>query len=155
GIDAAAHRYFGKSARDLTLPEAATIAGLLKAPSHYSPISHPDAAEPRRGVVLTAMEDAGFVTARDASLAMPNPVKPAADRAGRRGRYVADWVMALVPAYVGTPGEDIIVQTTIDMTAQAAAAKAVATTLDVEAAKFGVTQGALVAIAPDGAVKAL
>ena len=62
GIDAAAHRYFGKSARDLTLPEAATIAGLLKAPSHYSPVSHPDAAEERTQTVLAAMQDAGFIT---------------------------------------------------------------------------------------------
>src|SRR5712672_2851349 len=55
GVDAAAHRYFGKSARRTTLAEAAAIAGLLKAPGHYSPLIDPDAAEARTQVVLMAM----------------------------------------------------------------------------------------------------
>jgi len=70
GVDAAAHRYFGKSARHVTLAEAATLAGLLKAPAHYSPITDPNAAEGRAQTVLAAMQDAGFVTARQASFAM-------------------------------------------------------------------------------------
>jgi penicillin-binding protein 1A len=155
GIDAAAHHYFGKPARDLTLAEAASIAGLLKAPSHYSPITNPDAAERRTQVVLTAMQDAGFITARDASLALSAPIKPAKDIANGSGRYVADWVMDSLPGFVGTPQQDIVVQTTIDLDLQADAAKAVATTLDQDGAKFGVSQGALVAIDPTGAVKAL
>ena len=155
GIDAAAHRYFGVSARDLTLTEAASLAALLKAPSHYSPITRPDAAEARTQLVLTAMQDAGFITARQASLAMSSPITPAKDVADASGRYVADWVMDTLPGFVGTPDQDIVVQTSIDLNMQTAAAKAVSSTLDSDGAKLGVTQGALVAIAPDGSVKAL
>jgi penicillin-binding protein 1A len=155
GIDAAAHRYFGKSARELSVSEAATIAGLLKAPAHYSPILHPEAAEARTLTVLAAMQDAGFITARQASLAMSNEVRPAPDVADGSGRYVADWVMDLLPGYIGSPDEDVVVHTTIDLDLQAAAARAVAATLDADGAKFGVSQGALVAIDPSGAIKAL
>ncbi len=155
GVDAAAHRYFGKSARNITLAEAAAIAGLLKAPATYSPISHPQAAEARAQTVLTAMQDAGFITARQASLAMSSEIKAAPDVAGGSGRYVADWVMDILPSYIGTPSEDIIVDTTIDLRLQAAAARAVSDTLDADGKKYGVGQGALVAMDPNGAVKAL
>jgi penicillin-binding protein 1A len=155
GIDAAAHRYFGKPARELTLSEAATIAGLLKAPSHYSPILQPEASEARTLVVLAAMQDAGFITARQASLAMSGEVRPARDVADGSGRYVADWVMDLLPGYIGSPDEDVIVETTIDLGMQSAAARALAATLDADGGKFGVSQGALVALDPNGAVKAL
>jgi penicillin-binding protein 1A len=155
GIDAAAHRYFGKSARELSISEAATIAGLLKAPTHYSPVLHPDAAEQRTQTVLAAMEDAGYINARQASLAMSNEVKPARDIADGSGRYVADWVMDLLPGYIGSPDEDVVVHTTIDLGLQAAAARAVSATLDADGGKYGVSQGALVAISPDGAIKAL
>ena len=98
GVDAAAHRYFGKSARNLTLAEAATIAGLLKAPSHYSPLIDPAAATARARVVLAAMKDAGYISASEAAIALSQPIKPVHDVAGGSGRYVADWVMDILPA---------------------------------------------------------
>ena len=155
GVDAAAHRYFGKSAKDVTLAEAATIAGLLKAPGHYSPLVDPDAAAERTQVVLTAMRDAGFISDRDASLAMSAPIAPVRDVAGGSGRYVADWVMNALPAYVGSVGEDIVVYTTIDMRMQTAADNAIALTLGEDGEKYGVSQGAFVAMDPTGAVKAM
>ena len=155
GVDAAAHRYFGKSARNLTLAEAATIAGLLKAPSHYSPITNPGAAEARAQLVLTAMHQAGYIDDREATLALATQVKAVRDVAGGSGRYVADWVMSILPGYVGAVDRDIVVQTSIDLRLQAAADAAVAGALAAEGAKLGVTQGALVAIDPDGAVKAM
>ena len=156
GVDAAAHRYFGKSARDVTLAEAATLAGMLKAPAYYSPITHPAAAEARRQVVLKAMHDAGYITARETSLALSAPMKAAHDVAGGSGRYVADWVMDKLPGYVGgSIDQDIVVDTTIDMRMQTEAAQAVKQTLDQEGAKYGVGQAALVAIDPYGAVKAM
>jgi penicillin-binding protein 1A len=155
GVDAAAHRYFGKSAKDVTLAEAATIAGLLKAPGHYSPLVDPDAAEARTQTVLMAMRDAGFITDRDASLAMSVPITPVRDVAGGSGRYVADWVMNALPAYVGSVGEDLIVDTTIDLKLQTAADNAIALTLGEDGEKYGVTQGAFVAMDPTGAVKAM
>ena len=156
GVDAAAHHYFGKSARDITLAEAATLAGMLKAPANYSPATHPAAAEARMQTVLTAMQNAGYITPRQASLAMSSPVTAVHDVAGGSGRYVADWVMDKLPQYVGgSIDQDIIVDTTIDLSMQAEAAKAIAETLDESGGKYGVGQAALVAIAPNGAVKAM
>jgi penicillin-binding protein 1A len=155
GVDAAAHRYFGKSARDITLAEAATIAGLLKAPARYSPLVDPAAAEGRAQVVLAAMHSAGFIGDREASLAMSAQVKAVRDIAGGSGRYVADWVTDILPSFVGAIDQDIVVDTTIDLRLQAAAARAVAATLDEQGQKLGVSEGAFVAIDPTGAVKAL
>ncbi len=155
GVDAAAHRYFGKSARKLTLAESATLAGLLKAPAHYSPINNPKAAAERTEVVLTAMREAGFISASEAAQGLSVEVAAVHDVAGGSGRYVADWVMDLLPGYVGAIDRDIIVHTSIDLHAQSAAARALADTLADEGEKFGVSQGALVAIDETGAVKAL
>ena len=156
GVDAAAHRYFGKSARNITLAEAATLAGMLKAPATYSPATHPAASEARMQTVLTAMQDAGYLTGRQASLAMSMPVAAVHDVAGGSGRYVADWVMDRLPQYVGGQiDQDIIVDTTIDLAMQTAADTAISDTLAEGGAKYGVGQAALVAIAPNGAVKAM
>ena len=155
GVDAAAHRYFGKSARYVTLAEAAALAGMLKAPSTYSPSNHPQAAEARAQTVLAAMADAGFISARQASLALSAPIKAVSDVAGGSGRYVADWVMDVLPHYIGVHDQDIVVDTTIDLNLQAAAAKAISDTLAENGTQYRVGQGALVAIDPTGAVKAL
>jgi penicillin-binding protein 1A len=155
GVDAAAHAYFGKSARSLTLAEAATLAGMLKAPSHYSPITNPQASQARAQLVLAAMHEEGYIGDRETSLALSANVQPVRDVAGGSGRYVADWVMDLLPGYVGAIDQDLIVNTSIDLRLQTAADKAVSDTLDADGAKYGVNQGALVAIDPDGAVKAL
>ncbi|MEJ0096793.1 MAG: PBP1A family penicillin-binding protein [Bauldia sp.] len=155
GVDAAAHVYFGKSARSLTLAEAATLAGMLKAPSHYSPITNPDASAARAQLVLAAMHQEGYISDRETSLALSADVHPVRDVAGGSGRYVADWIMDALPSYVGAVDQDITVDTSIDLRLQTAADKAVSDTLDTDGAKYGVSQGALVAIDPDGAVKAL
>jgi penicillin-binding protein 1A len=155
GVDAAARRYFGKSARNVNLAEAATLAALLKAPSSYSPILHPQASEARAQQVLAAMHDAGFIGDRETALALATEVKPVRDIAGGSGRYVADWVMDQLPNYIGTIDQDIIVDTSIDTRLQAAAQRAVSDTLADEGAKYGVSQAALVAMDTDGAVKAL
>jgi penicillin-binding protein 1A len=155
GVDAAAHRYFGKSARKLTLAESATLAGLLKAPATYSPVNNPKASEERTGVVLAAMRGAGFVTDAEVLAAHSGEVATVRDVAGGSGRYVADWVMDQLPGFVGALDRDILVETTIDLRLQAAAARAVAETLAEDGDKLGVGQGALVAIDETGAVKAL
>jgi penicillin-binding protein 1A len=155
GVDAAALRHFGKSARNVTLAEAATLAGLLKAPGRYSPSHDADAAEGRAQLVLAAMRREGYITDREASLAMSAEVKPVRDVAGGSGRYVADWVMDILPGFVGALDKDIVVDTSIDLRLQAAAARAVATTLGDDGAKLRVSQGALVAMDPEGAVKAM
>ncbi len=155
GVDAAAHRYFGKSARYVTLDEAATLAGLLKAPGTYSPIINPDAAAARTATVVRAMHDVGFISARETSLALSAETKIVADVAKGSGRYVVDWVLDRLPGFVGVPGQDIIVDTSIDLRLQDAAARVIAETLDELGPDKGVGQGALVAMDRQGAVRAL
>jgi penicillin-binding protein 1A len=155
GVDAAALRYFGKSARDVTLAEAAMLAGLLKAPARYAPTTNLAAAEARAALVLTAMHSQGYIDAREASLAMSDATHPVGDVAGGSGRYVADWVIDLLSGYVGNLDGDVVVDTTIDLRLQAAAAHAVSDTLKEDGEKYRVGQGALVAMDSTGAVKAL
>ncbi len=155
GVDAAARRYFGKSAREVNLAEAATIAGLLKAPSRYAPTNSPKLAAERAKVVLAAMAEQGYVSRDEAARAsaVGAPSKPS--RNGSAANYVADWVMDLLPGYVARYRTDLVVTTTIDARMQAAAENAIRTTLDKEGVKYKASQGALVAIDNDGAVKAL
>ena len=155
GVDAAALRYFGKSARDVTLAEAAMLAGLLKAPTRYAPTTNREAAEGRAALVLEAMHAQGYVNSRDASLAMSVAIRPVSDVAGGSGRYVADWVIDLLPGFVGVLDEDVVVDTTIDLGLQEQAATAVSTALAEEGHSRNVGQGALVAMDTRGAVKAL
>jgi penicillin-binding protein 1A len=155
GVEAAARRYFGKSARDVTLSEAALLAGLVKSPSRLAPTRNYDAAERRGQVVLAAMAEAGLLKAETAQAAMalgPTIVKPSG---GGSSNYVADWVMDVLNDVVGLVDEDIVVDTTIDPNLQDAAEKAVLDQLTQKGSRYGVEQGALVAMTSDGAVRAL
>jgi penicillin-binding protein 1A len=155
GVEAAAQRYFGKSARDVTLSEAALLAGLVKSPSRLAPTKNYDGAERRAQRVLAAMSEAGLLKKDVAQAAMalgPTIVRPSA---GGSSNYVADWVMDVLNDLVGLVEEDIVVDTTIDVALQAAAEKAVLDQLAQKGQRFGVEQGALVAMTPDGAVRAL
>jgi penicillin-binding protein 1A len=155
GVDAASRRYFGKSARDISLKEAAMLAGLLKAPSRYAPTSDQDAANSRANVVLGAMREAGFISAEQAKQAASITVKAQPEGEGGAGRYVADWVADLVPEVVGALDQDVIVETTIDPHLEESAGKALTEALDKSGKSFGVSQGALVAIDGTGAVRAM
>ena len=155
GVEAAAQRYFGKSARNVTLSEAALLAGLVKSPSKLAPTRNYDGAERRAQIVLAAMSDAGFVTdatAKAAIAASPQIVKQSA---GGSINYVADWVMDVLDGVVGRVEQDIVVETTIDPTLQALAEKSLLDELTPKGAKFDVEQGAFVAMTPQGAVRAL
>jgi penicillin-binding protein 1A len=155
GVEAAAQRYFGKTARHVTLGEAALLAGLVKSPSRLAPTKNYDAAERRAQIVLAAMSDARLIKEEAAKAAIafaPAVVKPSA---GGSSNYVADWVMDVLNDLVGRVEEDIIVDTTIDAELQAAAEKALLDQLTQKGERFGVEQGALVAMTPDGAVRAL
>ena len=156
GVDAAAHRYFDKSARQVSVYEAAAIAGLLKAPTRFSPAHDRGQAEKRAQQVLANMVDAGYITAGEASAATAQKAQLAlAGRARPGNRYFADWVYEQTAAYVGAEGRDLVVVTTLDARLQAAAEQAVIATLDKDGDKAEVEQGALVAMAPDGAVRAM
>jgi len=155
GVEAAAQRYFGKSARQVNLSEAALLAGLVKSPSRLAPTKNYDGAERRAQRVLAAMSDAGLLKAEIAQAAMA--LGPTIVRAsgGGSSNYVADWVMDVLNDLVGLVEEDIVVDTTIDVAFQPAAEKALLDQLTQKGQRFGVEQGALVAMTPDGAVRAL
>ncbi len=155
GIEAAAQRYFGKSARMVTLGEAAVLAGLVKAPSRLAPNRNPKLARERAELVLQAMVDAGFVTNEMVKLTRSRALTIVKyDNLGSTG-YIADWIMDELEELVGRVGQDITVQTTIDSVLQAQAERALADELALKGEKFGVTQGAVVAMDPQGAVRAL
>jgi penicillin-binding protein 1A len=154
GVDAAAHRYFGKSAAKLDLFESAVIAGLLKAPTRYSPARDRAAATGRATQVLEIMADAGVITAADASAAAKHGIT-VATVARSAARYFADWAADQVRDFAGTTNRDLTIRTTLDPRMQAAAESAVADVLARYGAKDAVSQGALVALSPDGAVRAM
>ncbi|WP_084536910.1 transglycosylase domain-containing protein [Azospirillum halopraeferens] len=154
GVDAAAQTYFGKPARQVDLREAAILAGLLKAPSRYSPSSNPHEAEERSRVVLAAMEKAGFISEAERTGAASATLSARA-RPGGDGRYFADWVAELVPGFVGAEHGDVVVATTLDVGLQRAAEQRLEETLAGPGAAAAVGQGAVVALAADGAVRAL
>jgi penicillin-binding protein 1A len=156
GVDAAAHRYFDKSARQVTLYEAAAIAGLLKAPTRFSPARDRERAEQRTAVVLSRMVEAGYITEAQANAAAQQKAQLALAARLRPGsRYFADWIYEQTGDFVAGAGRDLVVTTTLDARLQAAAEAAIAATLAKDGGKAEVEQAALVALSPDGAVRAM
>ncbi|MDX9860360.1 MAG: PBP1A family penicillin-binding protein [Rhodospirillales bacterium] len=154
GVDAAARRYFGHMARDLSVYEAAMLAGLLKAPSRFNPANDPAKADERARVVLAAMVDAGYLTPAEAERAVRDR-RGAVAANGPAARYFTDWLMEQVSGYVAPGDADLIVFTTLDPVLQGLAERAVRQALDGPAAGLDVGQAALLAMAPDGAVRAM
>uniref|UniRef100_UPI0005521D84 transglycosylase domain-containing protein n=1 Tax=Bradyrhizobium liaoningense TaxID=43992 RepID=UPI0005521D84 len=155
GVEAAAQKYFGKSAKNVTIAEAAMLAGLVKSPSRLAPNRNPEGAEARAQIVLAAMADAKFITDAQAKASIGHPsynVKPAG--AGTVN-YVADWIGEVLDDLVGQIDESIKVETTIDPKLQSVAEAAIIDELAAKSVKFNVSQGALVAMTPDGAVRAM
>ncbi|MDP6952475.1 MAG: transglycosylase domain-containing protein, partial [Alphaproteobacteria bacterium] len=155
GVDAAARRYFAKPASKLGLAEAAMLAGLPKAPSRYAPTRDLAAAQARAAVVLDAMVASGRLDAAAASNAKAAPARVTGSLGGSgAARYFADWVIDRVPAYVGPITGDLDVRTTLDGAAQRAAEAAVAASR-AAGVEGGAGEVALVAMTPDGAVRAM
>jgi penicillin-binding protein 1A len=130
GVEAAAETFFDKHARDLTLPEAATLAGLPQAPSQYNPFHNPTAAKQRRDEVLDAMADNGYITLaqRDEAFAVPLDVKQGTRYTRRREPYFFDYVQEqLIERYgVGVYRRGgLKVHTTIDPVMQDQAREAI------------------------------
>jgi len=149
GIDAASRTFFGHGAERLNLGEAAIIAGLVKAPSNYSPTADIQAARGRASVVLNSMVENGFLPAGEAIAAHPAAVKvqPAAKQ--NSVRYFTDWTLPQLDTLIDETSEPIDVFTTLDPGMQAAADSAI------NGNSPPGTQGALVAIDHDGAVRAM
>jgi penicillin-binding protein 1A len=155
GVEAAAQRYFGKSARQVKVAEAAMLAGLVKSPSRLAPSRNPNGAERRAQIVLAAMAEAGFITETMAKSALMQPARAVKPAGAGSVNYVADWIMDVLDDLVGRVEQDLVVETSIDPILQAAAEKALVDELALKGAKLEAGQGALVAMTPDGAVRAL
>ncbi len=149
GIDAASRRFFGHSARTLALGEAAIIAGLVKAPSNYSPTADVEAARGRSQVVLRSMVQNGFVSAARAQNVDPAAFRFQPTSKQNSVRYFTDWVLPQLDTLIDETSEPIDVWTTLDASMQAAAERSIAANTPQGA------QGALVAIDRDGAVRAM
>src|SRR5262249_37146937 len=124
GIEQASQHYFGKSARNITVAEAALLAGVVKSPSRLAPTRTFDSAERRAKAVLTAMAELKFIPHSTALVALARPPRIVAQANTGTVNYVADWVMDALNDTLGRVEEDITVQTTIDVNLQANAEKA-------------------------------
>jgi len=155
GIEQASQRYFGKSARHMTLAEAAMLAGLVRSPSRLAPTRNYAAAVHRAQIVLKTMASLGYISKRRERMALANPPHIAAQAGNGSINYVADWVMDVVNDVLGHVDQDIVVQTSIDGALQASAERALDEELAEKGVKDKVAQGALVAMTPDGAVRAM
>jgi penicillin-binding protein 1A len=155
GIEGASQRYFGKSARQVTLAEAAMLAGLVQAPSRLAPNRNPQGAERRAAIVLADMTELKMIAPGAAKLALAHPAHAIKPPAAGSVNYVADWVMDAVNDLIGKFDDDIVVDTTIEPALQNAAEHALADTLNQKGDRLNIGEGALVAMTPDGAVRAL
>ncbi len=149
GIDAASRKFFGHPAHTLDLAESAIIAGLVKAPSSYSPTADAKAAIGRAGVVLDAMTKAGVLTPMEAARVRPQDVKLAPEAKQNSVRYFTDWALPELDTLIEETDEPIDVWTTLDLKMQSAADAAIRGNVP------GGAQGALVAMDRDGAVRAM
>ncbi|BBF68326.1 transglycosylase domain-containing protein [Sphingomonas bisphenolicum] len=149
GIDAASRKFFGHPANSLSLPEAAIVAGLVKAPSSYSPTADAEAAIGRAGVVLDLMQENGAISASQRAAADIQDVKLAPEAPQNSVRYFTDWALPQLDLLIDEPNEPLEVYTTIDLGMQKAATAAI------QANVPSGTQGALVSLDRDGAVRAM
>ena len=156
GVDAASWTYFGVSASDISLEQAAMLAGLLKAPSRYAPSRAPELAEERASLVLAAMVEEGYIAATDVERVRdlpPLPRRRPADIDG--GRYFADWIAERMSDFVGFDQGDLVVRTTLNPDLQLSAERIVRNYLEGEGAAAGAGQAALIALSPGGEIRAM
>jgi penicillin-binding protein 1A len=149
GVDAAARRFFGHSARTLSLPESVVIAGLVKAPSRYAPSSDPKKSISRAKVVLGTMVDSGSISKSQAAAVRLDAISFAPQPRENDVRYFTDWVLTQLDALTSEANQPIDVMTTLDTSMQRAAEAAIQQNVPKE------LQGSLVALGYDGAIKAL
>nr|WP_235785851.1 PBP1A family penicillin-binding protein [Sphingomonas sp. PR090111-T3T-6A] len=149
GIDAASRKFFGHGADHLSLGEAAIIAGLVKAPSNYSPTADVQAAVGRASVVLDTMVETGKISRVEAAAADPSAVKLAPDSKQNSVRYFTDWALPQLSTLIDDQTDPLDVWTTLDINMQNSADRAIQQ--DTPAG----LQGALVSMERDGAVRAM
>ena len=155
GIEKAAQKYFGKSARDVTLAEAAILAAVLKAPTNYNPMTNPDAANKRAHEVLNDMVDSGFIDAGEAQMALTAPATVRAADYMPATQYIVDYVSEILPQLAHNYDQSIVVETTINPEIQQLAERSLRRRLNQDGPKFNVSQASFVMLDPAGAVIAM
>ena len=158
GVESAARRFFDKGAQDVTLAEGAVLAGLLKAPSKYSPAWNPALTRTRAQEVLTTMVEAGFATPIDGALNAIRDVQFAPPKVmrGETGvEFAVDAVLDRLPRLLAAGGGEIIVETTIDANLQRRAQQLVHDMIASEGRKMEATQAALVVLDTQGGITVL
>ena len=155
GIDKAAQRFFGKSARDVNLSEAAVLAAVLKAPSRYNPIASTKLANQRAREVLSDMVRAEFITQAQADATKGVTERTADTSYISAKRYVVDWVVESLPDLIGELRDSVVIETTIDPYLQEASEKALRDELNKNGKKLNATEAAMVVLDTTGAVRAM
>ncbi len=158
GIEAASQRYFDKSARELTIAEAALVAGLLKAPSKYSPAASPGAARARSRVVLSKMLEAGVITPEEERKALEERMvfyEPKSQKDTSGVNYAVDFVLERLPQLLGGGHAEVVVETTLDADLQRRANEIVGKALAKQGTALGVSQAAVAVLDTDGGIRAL
>jgi penicillin-binding protein 1A len=156
GIEAASKKYFDKHARDLTIFESAILAGLLKAPSKYSPTNHPNYAHERACIVLKAMEEQGFIKSAkeiensQGEMAFRNKIKHS-----KNYMYFCDYAYEEAKKILGEIEDDIVVVTTLNEGKQNAAEEAVKYYIETESENYKFSQAAFICLGKDGEIQAL
>ena len=156
GFEAAAQRYFGKSANKVTASEAAMLAGLLPAPSYFAPTNNLERSQGRASVVLGLMEGQGYLTVAEAADAKAHPAQLSAAAEAKAGGYFADWVMDEGPDFLTkATTEDVIMRTTLDQRLQLAVEDALAEIFRTKVRDGSEAQAAVIVMSADGAVRAM
>ncbi len=155
GIEKASQVFFNKSAVELSIMEAATLAGMLKAPTTYNPTNHPEASAARASLVLDAMVRENFISAEDGQASVTAPSSVVSSDYIPAKQYAVDWIAEQLPLLVKNYDQSIVIETTIDPIIQANAEKSLRKRLQESGKKLGVSEGAVVVLDPSGAVAAM
>ena len=156
GFEAASQRYFNKPASDVNAPEAAMLAGALRAPSRYAPTANLQRAQDRANVILGLMHEEGYLNDAELAQARANPATLSRAAAARAGGYFADWVMDSGPGFLTSETtEDVTIRTTFDQGIQRAAERALARVFNEKVKEGSKAQAAVVVMSADGAVRAM
>lgn len=156
GFEAAAQRYFGRSAAEVGPAEAAMLAGLLVAPSYYAPTRNLQRAQERAAVVINLMERDRYLTEVELAEARAYPATLSDAAESRAGGYFADWIMQSGPSWLTRETtEDVVIQSTLDQRVQRGAEEALAHVFENRVRDGSVAEAAIVVMSADGAVRGM
>jgi penicillin-binding protein 1A len=155
GIGAAAYSHFGKEPKSLTLAECALLAGLIKAPSYYSPSANKDRARLRAREILRLLAETDQIDINQYAEAATNPPQLKVPSSKPGFGFVADWVAEVAPMLTSESNRNLIVETTIDATLQNAARNAVEDVMRTKGRTARASEAAVLLLTPGGAIRAM